>query len=272
MGVETRTTAQLQADALTDVARHILGCDTTRPLVPAVTMVVRVDLPDLEGRAGGRGYATLDGIDQPVSAGTARRMACTAGLLPAVFDGPSLPLDLGRSARTFTKAQVLALWERDGGCAFCGQTTFVEAHHIRWWNRDRGTTDLTNAVLLCSRCHHTIHEDGWAIHVDPTTAEVTFTAPTHHDPAQQPRPAAPSPRRHPRRPTPTPQAPGDPPSHAPVEGRPPSQRPTTTRPPDRDDTNNRPGPTRPPTSSTHRPPPTTSSWHIHPTITPPQRE
>lgn len=80
--------------------------------------LVRVDLADLECRDCGRGFATIDGVDQPISAGAARRMACTAGLIPAVFDGGSLPLDLGRRSRIFTKAQVLPLWERDDGCAF----------------------------------------------------------------------------------------------------------------------------------------------------------
>lgn len=219
--VETRTIPQLQADALADFARHVLACDVTVPVVPAVTMVVRVDLADLRGDDGGAGYATIDGVDHPISAGAARRLACDAGLIPAVFDGVSLPLDLGRRSRTFTRAQVLALWERDGGCAFCGQTTFVEAHHIRWWYRDRGTTDLANAVLLCSRCHHLIHRDGWTIEVDQV-GKVTFTPPREVDAGRVPRPAAPNPRRR---------------------GAPPPAPPP--RPPDRDDTK------RPPATASH---------------------
>ena len=219
--IETRSIPQLQADALADVARHVLACDTTVPVVPAVTMVVRIDLADLQGRDGGAGYATIDGVDHPISAGAARRLACDAGLIPAVFGGPSLPLDLGRRTRTFTRAQVLALWERDGGCAFCGQTTFVEAHHIAWWHRDHGTTDLTNAVLLCSRCHHLIHRDSWHIKVSET-GEVSFTPPRTVDPDRVPRPASPNPRRL-----------GAPPA-APLS-RPPD-RDDTRRPPDRDDT------------------------------------
>ncbi len=193
-GVETRTVVQLQADALADFARHVLACDTTVPVVPAVTMVVRIELGDLRGDLGARGLASVDGVDQPLSAAAARRLACDAGLIPAVFDGSSLPLDLGRRSRTFTRAQVLALWERDGGCAFCGQTTFVEAHHIAWWHRDHGTTDLSNGVLLCSRCHHLIHRDGWGIKMDATTGEVSFTPPRAVDPDRVPRPAAPNPR------------------------------------------------------------------------------
>ena len=227
--IETRTIPQLQADALADFARHVLACDTTVPLVPAVTMVVRIELADLEASLRAGGYATIDGVDQPLSAAAARQLACDAGLIPAVFGGPSLPLDLGRRSRTFTRAQVLALWERDGGCAFCGQTTFVEAHHIAWWHRDRGTTDLTNGVLLCSRCHHLIHRDGWGIKVSET-GEVTFTPPRVVDPDQVPRPAAPNPRRLGAQPTTPPSRPPDR-----DDTRRPPDRDDTTRPPDRDD-------------------------------------
>lgn len=220
---EIRSIPQLQADALADFARHILGCDTTRPLVPAITMVVRMDLADLQERLGARGYATIDGVEQPLSAAAARKLACDAGLIPAVFGGAPIPLDLGRRSRTFTRAQVLALMERDGGCAFCGQTSFVEAHHIRWWYRDNGPTDLSNAVLLCSRCHHLIHRDGWTITIDDV-GEVSFTPPAEVDPDRQARPAAPNPRR--------------------LTAPPPA---AAARPPDRDDRRDRPpaGPGRP---------------------------
>ncbi len=192
--VETRTIAQLQADALSDFIRHIGGCEDTRISMPAVTMVVRVDLEDLEGRAGGSGIATIDSIDQPISAGAARRIAANAKLIPAVFGTSSIPLDLGRQVRTFTRPQVLALWERDGGCAMCGQTTFVEAHHVRWWVRHGGCTDLGNGVLLCSRCHHVIHRDEWDITIHIETGQVLFYPPAHVDPERRPRRAAANPR------------------------------------------------------------------------------
>ena len=74
----------------------------------------------------------------------------------------------GRAARLFSRAQRLALGERDGGCASCGQNiAYVEAHHIAWWERDTGPTDLSNGVLLCSFCHHMIHRDGWKIRASP---------------------------------------------------------------------------------------------------------
>ncbi|WP_448006537.1 DUF222 domain-containing protein [Agromyces bauzanensis] len=137
---DDRSIPQLQADALADLARHALGCAGGLPPLASTTVVVRMDLETL---VTGLGHARIDGIDQPISAASARRMAAVAELIPAVLGGDSLPLDLGRAARLFTRAQRLALGERDGGCASCGQNIgYVEAHHIAWWERDDGPTDL----------------------------------------------------------------------------------------------------------------------------------
>ena len=180
---DERSIPQIQADALAALARHTLGCTETLTPLAKTTVVVRLDLETL---VSGLGHARIDGLDQPISAGTARRMAADAELIPAVLGGESVPLDLGRAARLFSKAQRIALAERDGGCASCGQNiTYVEAHHIDWWKRDTGPTDLSNGVLLCSPCHHMIHRDGWRILAD--AHEVWFVPPVHIDPAQVPR-------------------------------------------------------------------------------------
>jgi hypothetical protein len=180
---DQRSIPQIQADALAALARHTLGCTQTLTPLAKTTVIVRVDLDTLISDLG---HASIDGIDQPISAGTARRMAADAELIPAVLGGESLPLDLGRAARLFTKPQRLALGERDGGCASCGQNIgYVEAHHIHWWDRDTGPTDLANGVLLCSFCHHLIHRDGWIIRAGPN--EVWFIPPPHIDPDQIPR-------------------------------------------------------------------------------------
>jgi hypothetical protein len=180
---DQRSIPQVQADALAALARHTLGCTQTLAPLAKTTVVVRVELDTL---VSGLGHARIDGLDQPISAATARRMAADSELVPAVLGGDSLPLDLGRAARLFTKEQRLALGERDGGCASCGQNiAYVEAHHIAWWERDTGPTDLSNGVMLCSFCHHMIHRDGWQIHPSPN--EVWFIPPPHIDPAQVPR-------------------------------------------------------------------------------------
>lgn len=86
---------------------------------------------------------------------------------------------------------------------------FTRAHHIHWWERDTGPTDLANGVLLCESCHHRIHDNGWDIHIDPpggrepgervlesgappgtgvgATSRVWFIPPAHIDPHRTPR-------------------------------------------------------------------------------------
>lgn len=197
---ESRTIAQIQADILADLGRRGLSCDQTIPGATNASVVVRMDYKDIEklnesGQSevghratGGQGFATIDGVDQAISVSTVRKMLCHAEIIPAVFGGKPVPLDWGRGKRLFTRAQTLALWERDGGCASCGNTLWVETHHMKWWDRDQGRTDLNNGVLLCSRCHHVVHRQGWEIQLNRITCKVEFIPPPHIDPARTPIP------------------------------------------------------------------------------------
>jgi hypothetical protein len=98
-----------------------------RPQV-VVTMTLdqlneRIDAAGID-RAGlnRAGCAQLAGatVREPLSAGAARRIACDAGIIPAVLGGPSEVLDWGRARRTATGAQRRALALRDRGCTFPG--------------------------------------------------------------------------------------------------------------------------------------------------------
>lgn len=199
---DRRTVAMMRADALAVFCTHVLGCETRTPLAGA-TVVVRVDADALES---GVGHGTIDGVDQPVSIAAIRRMAAGSGVIPCVLDSAGEILDWGRERRLFTPAQKLALVERDGGCAMCGlPPSMTKAHHIRWWRRDAGPTDLSNGILLCETCHHRIHDNGWDIRIDnpPGTgrqrtggrratgvsakARVWFIPPANIDPARTPR-------------------------------------------------------------------------------------
>ncbi|MFT4211281.1 MAG: DUF222 domain-containing protein [Microbacterium sp.] len=181
-----RTVGQIRADALADLCRHAIGC-TSVPTGPQTTVVVRMSLDDLES---GTGTATIDGVIASIGAGTARRLAVDAHIIPCVLGGDSEVLDWGRAKRLFTGAQKLALVERDGGCSFCGAPPgMTVVHHIDWWKRDQGTTDLRNGVLLCTACHHRIHDDGWEIRLDGpgVRANVWFVPPPWLDPDRSPR-------------------------------------------------------------------------------------
>lgn len=184
--VDARTLEQMAADALADIARLATTVDEAPPALAAATVVVRIDNDDL---MSGIGVATIDDIDHPISTTTALGIAASAGLIPMVTTGDGEVLHLGRRQRLFTKAQRIALAERDGGCAHpdCARpTAHTQAHHILWWLAHSGPTDLSNGVLLCAFHHWMIHHDGWQIFI--RDGAVWFVPPPHLDPEQRPRP------------------------------------------------------------------------------------
>ena len=122
----------------------------------SATVVVLLDHDRL---VDGLGAAPLD-TGGRISAQLARRLACEAGIVPAVFrkvlGGPSAVLDLGRRARFHTEPQRLALMVRDRGCTAEGcdrPPGWCEAHHdhVSW--AEGGGTSVERGRLLC-RFHH----------------------------------------------------------------------------------------------------------------------
>ena len=96
-----------------------------------------------------------------LSPGEARTALCTAGILPVVLNGKSLPLDLGRTQRLFSKAQVRALRAAYRGCSYPGcsmPAQRCEADHLDPWEKG-GRTDIKSAVLNCL-IHHTARHCG----------------------------------------------------------------------------------------------------------------
>ncbi|KWR73507.1 hypothetical protein RN04_02950 [Arthrobacter sp. W1] len=96
-----------------------------------------------------------------LSPGEARTALCTAGILPVVLNGKSLPLDLGRTQRLFSKAQVRALQAAYRGCSYPGcsmPAQRCEADHLDPWEKG-GRTDIKSAVLNCL-IHHTARHCG----------------------------------------------------------------------------------------------------------------
>ena len=147
-------------------------------------------------RAGAPGWMPWLG---PISAASARRIACDCELTAILLDDDGVPLNLGRSQRLVSPQQRRALIARDHGCAFpgCGRPpAWTQAHHIRHWI-DGGPTDLANLVLLCTVHHRVIHHNGWDI-VMGTDGHPWFLPPEWMDPLRQPRPAHHR-RNHPHR-------------------------------------------------------------------------
>jgi hypothetical protein len=123
------------------------------------TVVVMVGLDTL---LTGLGTAQLD-TGQRISASLARRLACEAGVIPAVVrrlvDGASVVLDMGRRRRLHTEAQRIALTIEQQGCTAEGCTrpsAWCQAHHDTAWATG-GSTSVANGRLLCPFHHLKAH-------------------------------------------------------------------------------------------------------------------
>ena len=141
----------------------------------AATVVVTITLEQLLGNLRGSEHGALLDTGETITAATARRLACEAGLIPAVLGTRSQPLDLGRKTRFHTETQRTALILRDHGCAAAGcdwPPGMCHAHHLTPWSRG-GKTTVNDAVLLCPR-HHTLAHDARYRHTtDATTGKTT---------------------------------------------------------------------------------------------------
>ncbi len=170
--------------AFCELLEHLPTSKLPQHGVANATIVVTVALRQLQS---GLGEATLD-TGTTISAGQARRLACNADLIPAILDGTSRVLDLGRTRRLYTRHQRIALAVRDRGCIFPGcdrPPTWCEAHHLTAWSRG-GYTDTTTGCLLCPFHHHLIHHSDWAATMAPDgTPEII--PPARLDPHQTPR-------------------------------------------------------------------------------------
>lgn len=144
----------------------------------ATNVTVTITLADLQKKLG---VAALDngvpgdGFDT-ISAAQARRLACTARIIPAVLGGKSEILDVGRGQRLFTKAQRRALLLRDKTCRAEGcdiPGAWCEAHHLVPWSQG-GSTDLKDGALLCSKHHHRAHDSTYDM-TRHTNGDIRFT-------------------------------------------------------------------------------------------------
>src|SRR5215475_3332311 len=184
-GPDPRTAAARRADALVEVCHIALaagGLPDNGGTPPQVT--ITVDFETLRRQVA---VGQLDTGGQ-LPPDTVRRLACSAGILPVVLDGAGVPIDVGRTRRTYTGAARQAVLARDGGCAFPGcdrPPRWTDVHHIVS-GIDRGPTDLDNAVALCGHHHRLIHHSTWKVRLGPDRRP-EFTPPPHIDPTGQPR-------------------------------------------------------------------------------------
>lgn len=186
--------AGVETAAADDAAEHTSGvapgcetsctCGSTKAVVdrvPEITGLVTFDW--LAGLVDHGICETEDGTPIPID--TMRRLCCDAEIVPTVLGGNGRVLDHGRSRRTASPEQRQALRAMHRGCAHPDCNVGFSAcriHHIRWWWRDRGPTDLDNLIPLCERHHHLVHEGGWGLSMTPERV-ATWTRPdgtVHH--------------------------------------------------------------------------------------------
>ena len=153
------TWTRRQGLAFLELLEHLPGDH-----LPAGSTTLTVNF-DHDQLLRGIGAATLS-TGTRISIDQVRRMACESNLIPMVFNGESLPLNMGRGKRLFTRHQRIAIANRDGGCTFPGcdrPPNWCEIHHARNPWAEGGKTNLHDGVLLCNLHHHVTHDDGWAI-------------------------------------------------------------------------------------------------------------
>jgi len=126
-----------------------------------VSIVVHVEEEKLRTQLGAATVGTGAENGPKISNQEVRRLLCEASILPLIMGGRSLPLDLGRSSRLFTKNQWIALSAIHETCTAQGCTrpfAWTELHHKKPWS-EGGPTDLDNAAPLCGHHHRRIHDD-----------------------------------------------------------------------------------------------------------------
>ncbi|CAN5365732.1 hypothetical protein BH09ACT4_BH09ACT4_09340 [soil metagenome] len=183
-GDDWRPLHERRLDALVGIARESLGRDHGTLAGTSVTMSVTVSLDAL---LTGIGTAKIAGIDERISAGTARRLAADAEIIPVVLGGPSEPLDLGRAVRLCSEPQRRAIAIRDGGCIWPGCSApagWCELAHIVAW-ANGGSTDIDNVMMLCPFHHRRFDLDGWQLLA--RDGERWLVPPPWVDSAQTPR-------------------------------------------------------------------------------------
>ena len=132
----------------------------------SATVVVTMTVDTL---MGGLKAAELD-TGHRISPGLARRLACRAGIIPAVLGTQSQVLDLGRRTRFHTEPQRIALALEQGGCTAEGcdwPPGMCHAHHDQPFSAGGGTS-VKNGRLLCPRHHARAHDPTYQTTTLPT--------------------------------------------------------------------------------------------------------
>jgi hypothetical protein len=175
---------ELELDALMAMATSHGDGESSGGVGPVPEIGVFVSLDWLLDQTHTHGICeTYDGIPVPIS--TVRRLCCDADIIPYMLGSDGAVTDMGRSTRTVTREQRRRLRGMHRTCAFPDCSVSFEdcrIHHVRFWERDRGPTDIDNLAPLCQQHHTLVHEGHWTLTLTPDRV-ATWTRPdstTHH--------------------------------------------------------------------------------------------
>jgi hypothetical protein len=149
-------------------AELIQRCPATKlPKAGGLNATVVV-LMSLDTLMGGLKAAKLD-TSETISPSLARKLACEAGIIPAVLGGTSQVLDLGRKRRFHSQAQRIVATIEQGGCAVEGCDAppgLCHMHHPIAWSRGGGTN--RDGIMICPGHHTRAHDPTYTMTKLPT--------------------------------------------------------------------------------------------------------
>lgn len=108
---------------------------------------------------------------------------CISDHAAQLVSGDGEVLWQGRTKRTVTAGQWLALVVRDNGCVLCGRDhPSCEAHHLTPWNAPaKGETNIDELALVCVDCHHQIHDNRLTLTFDVANRTWRLRPATPHE-------------------------------------------------------------------------------------------
>ena len=183
MPPEIRTRAQQQHDALA-TALFVAASSELLPTIggAAPTLVVSARAEDV---IDGKGWAQVEGCDEPVGIGAAQHAGCAGVVHRVLLDDNGRIQSLGTEERVFNRRQRRAIALRDGGCLIPGcfvPVAWCETHHVLE-HVNGGPTHTDNGVMLCWFHHRFLDLHGWEIRMNSGVPEVR--APFWLDPTRQ---------------------------------------------------------------------------------------
>jgi len=185
---DPRTRTQRQYDVLLGNIRAGLRASETgdngcRSLASIAVIITAEDFRT------GRGVGWIDGINEPVSAGTVKQMADSAGFTPVVLDENGALIATAPRQRFFSTKQRQLIMIRDGHqCVWTNchaPPGWLDAHHVLDYAKG-GLTTIENGVMICPPHHRFLTESGYRMEMFNGTP--WLLAPYEVDPTQTWRP------------------------------------------------------------------------------------